>query len=291
MSPSRMLKLCILMACFILEASAAGNFYRDVKINFGYGRAKIDKSGQLLTLSLDKLSGSGFESKYEYIFGRFDMQIRLVPGNSAGTVTTFFLSSQGERHDEIDFEFLGNASGQPYTLHTNVYAQGNGNREQQFRLWFDPTAAFHTYSIVWNPRRIIFLVDGSPIRVFNNDEGAGIPFPKTQPMKVYCSLWNADDWATQGGRIKTDWTLAPFLASYRNFNPDACVWSASTGSSCASRSPDSINTQAWQTQGLDAKGRNRMRWVQSKFMIYDYCKDSKRFNGRFPAECRRSRFL
>ncbi|XP_071904246.1 xyloglucan endotransglucosylase/hydrolase protein 22-like [Coffea arabica] len=291
MSPSGMLKLCILMASFILEASAACNFYRDVKINFGDGRAKIDKSGQLLTLSLDKLSGSGFESEYEYIFGRFDMQIRLVPGNSAGTVTTFFLSSQGERHDEIDFEFLGNASGQPYTLHTNVYAQGKGNREQQFRLWFDPTAAFHTYSIVWNPRRIIFLVDGSPIRVFNNDEGAGIPFPKNQPMKVYCSLWNADDWATQGGRIKTDWTLAPFLASYRNFNPDACVWSASTGSSCASRSPDSINTQAWQTQGLDAKGRNRMRWVQSKFMIYDYCNDSTRFNGRFPAECRRSRFL
>ncbi|CDP10885.1 unnamed protein product [Coffea canephora] len=206
------------------------------------------------------------------------MQIKFVPGNSAGTKINFFfssmqLSSQGERHDEIDFKFLGNASGQPCTLHTNVYAQGKGNREQQFRLWFiqqfDPTAAFHTYSIVWNPQRIIFLVDGSPIRAFNNNEGSGIPFPKNQPMKVYCSLWNADDWATQGGQIKTDWTLAPFLAFYRNFNADA----------------------SWETQRLDAKGQNRMRWVQSKFMIYDYCKDSKRVNGRFPAECRRSRFL
>ncbi|KAK6142237.1 hypothetical protein DH2020_022585 [Rehmannia glutinosa] len=317
--PIIILLLSIFSASLLLTASA--DFYRDAEITWGDGRAKILEGGRALTLSLDQYSGSGFQSKNEYLFGRFDLQLKLVPGNSAGTVTTFFLSSQGAGHDEIDFEFLGNSSGEPYTVHTNVYAQGKGDKEQQFHLWFDPTSAFHTYSIVWNPQRIMyvnyslsliinhhrsigtmwnsdrmlyllynfrFMVDNIPIRVYNNQESIGTPFPKSQPMRVHCSLWNADDWATQGGRVKTDWTKAPFVASYRNFNINGCV--AGSGSSCGSKSADSFNTEAWRTQELDANGRNRLRWVQQKHMVYNYCADSNRFHQGIPAECKRSRF-
>ncbi|KAF3673849.1 hypothetical protein FXO38_05485 [Capsicum annuum] len=85
--------------------------------------------------------------------------------------------------------------------------------------------------------------------------------------------------------------MAPFTASYRNFNTNACVWSAaSSTSSCGGSKTDSVNNaQTWQTQELNANERNRLRWVQQKYMIYNYCADAKRFSQGFSPECKRSR--
>ncbi|KAL9247851.1 hypothetical protein vseg_021236 [Gypsophila vaccaria] len=266
-----------------LVASTRGNFFSEFDITFGDGRARVLNNGDDLALSLDKYSGSGFRSKEEYLYGKIDMKIKLVPGNSAGSVTTYYLSSTGPTHDEIDFEFLGNVTGQPYTLHTNVFAQGKGNREQQFHLWFDPTTDFHTYTILWNPQRIVFSVDGTPIREFKNMESKGVSFPKNQPMRVYSSLWNADDWATQGGRVKADWSQAPFTASFRNYNTDACVVASGT-SSCKSGSATRSGSN-WLNQELDSTSLERMKWVQKKYMIYNYCADVQRFPQGLPTEC------
>ncbi|CAL0325584.1 unnamed protein product [Lupinus luteus] len=278
----------LLLSLFLsfIMVTFAGNLNNDFEITWGDGRANILNNGELLTLSLDKASGSGFQSKNEYLFGKIDMQLKLVPGNSAGTVTAYYLSSKGSTWDEIDFEFLGNLSGDPYILHTNVFSQGKGNREQQFYLWFDPTANFHNYSITWNPQRIIFSVDGTPIREFKNSESIGVPFPKNQPMRIYSSLWNADDWATRGGLVKTDWTQAPFTASYRNFNAEACIW-YSGASSCASDSASSASS-SWLSQELDTTGQKMLTWVQKNYMIYNYCTDTKRFPLSFPPECNTS---
>jgi len=192
------------------------------------------------------------------------------------------LSSKGTAWDEIDFEFLGNRTGHPYTIHTNVFTGGKGDREMQFRLWFDPTADFHTYTVHWNPVNIIFLVDGIPIRVFKNNEKNGVAYPKNQPMRIYSSLWEADDWATEGGRVKIDWSNAPFKASYRNFN-DQSSCSRTSSSKWVTCEP---NSNSWMWTTLNPAQYGKMMWVQRDFMIYNYCTDFKRFPQGLPKECK-----
>ncbi|PIA58408.1 hypothetical protein AQUCO_00500378v1 [Aquilegia coerulea] len=188
----------------------------------------VSFEGEELKLKLDNFSGAGFGSKSKYLFGKTTVQIKLVEGDSAGTVTAFYMSSDGPKHNEFDFEFLGNTTGEPYLVQTNVYVNGVGNREQRLSLWFDPSKDFHAYSILWNQHQVVFLVDETPIRVFTNKEKKGVPFPKDQPMGIYSSIWNADDWATQGGRVKTDWSHAPFVASYKGFDINGCECPIST---------------------------------------------------------------
>jgi xyloglucan:xyloglucosyl transferase len=132
-----------------------------------------------------------------------------------------------------------------------------------------------------------FAVDGTPIRDFKNHEARGVAFPKSQPMRLYASLWNADDWATRGGLEKTDWAKAPFVSSYRDFAADACAWPTEPGApsppACAAATGDSWWDQppAW---ALDEAQRMDNAWVARNVLIYDYCDDRKRFPAP-PEEC------
>ncbi|KAL1804836.1 hypothetical protein DCAR_0830647 [Daucus carota subsp. sativus] len=265
-------------------------FYESMYINWGAHHSSILGNGEELELVLDQSSGSGVQSYSPYLFGSTEMLIKLVPGNSAGTVTAYYLSSSGDQHDEIDFEFLGNSSGEPYIVHTNVFTQGVGNKEQQFYLWFDPTAEFHNYTIHWNPTAIVWYIDSIPIRVYRNYENEGIAYPNKQGMVVYSSLWNADNWATRGGLVKIDWNSAPFVARYRDFKARSCPWEGEKSiSQCAASSPENWWTSDLYKELSYAK-QGQMKWARDNYMIYDYCRDTNRFNGQMPSECSKAQY-
>ncbi|KAJ4950679.1 hypothetical protein NE237_027511 [Protea cynaroides] len=288
MANKRTLLIIAHLAVFLVALNLSlvdASFSKSVYNTWGFQEMAVGTEGDDLQLTLDQYSGSGFRSKRQFLFGSFEMLIKLVPRNSAGTVTTYYLSSTGSKHDEIDFEFLGNVSGQPYTIHTNVYAQGVGGKEEQFHPWFDPTADFHNYTIRWNPSEIVWFIDGIPIRVFRNYQRQGIPFPNRQGMRAYSSIWNGEAWATQGGRVKIDWKSAPFKASFRNFRPRACKWNGPVSiNQCSSSSP----AYWWLSpaySSLSYSEIGQMMWVQNNYRIYNYCTDYKRFYGTMPGEC------
>ncbi|KAF3435342.1 hypothetical protein FNV43_RR22429 [Rhamnella rubrinervis] len=141
-------------------------FGRNYAPTWPFNHIKYYNGGSEIQLFSDKYTETGFQSKGSYLFGHFSMQIKMVAGDSARTVTLC-----------IDLEFSGNRKGQPYILQKNVYTGGRGDREQRIYLWFDPTAAYHTYSVLWNSYQIVFLVDDVPIRVFKNSEDLGVRFP------------------------------------------------------------------------------------------------------------------
>lgn len=87
-------RLILLLQAFALASAAlvtdvsAESFATDLDVR---GNANIQEDGNLLEVNLDQSGGAEACSKQQYIYGRFDMQIKVVSGNSAGTVTSFFV--------------------------------------------------------------------------------------------------------------------------------------------------------------------------------------------------------
>jgi xyloglucan:xyloglucosyl transferase len=127
------------------------------------------------------------------------------------------------------------------------------------------------------------MVDWIPIRVYRNHADKGVAFPRWQPMGIKSSLWNGDSWATHGGRKKIDWSKGPFIASFRNYKIDACVWKGNARFCRADSSKNWWNKERFST--LTSIQRRWFKWVRKYHMIYDYCQDNQRFQNNLPKEC------
>ncbi|BBN20422.1 xyloglucan:xyloglucosyl transferase [Marchantia polymorpha subsp. ruderalis] len=265
--------LTVSIALVLLGTVSAG-FYDDYRIIWGGQNIVANDATSEVKLIMTESAGASFATKDVYLYGSFSVKYKLVPGDSAGTVTAFYMTSYDGRQDEIDFEFLGNVSGQPYLLHTNLFANGKGARESQFFLWFDPTADYHNYTIVWNQKQIIWLVDDIPIRIHRNIHPS--VYPRLKPMGVHGTLFEASSWATRGGAVPIDWTKAPFSVSYKDFTFRSCrVYNGNTY-------PCRVNVKknSWerpQYQSLNAVQRAQLRDVRARYMTYDYCNDRVRY--------------
>ncbi|TVU32523.1 hypothetical protein EJB05_24254, partial [Eragrostis curvula] len=265
-SRTRSILVATAVAAAVLSLAGA-NVLDDFAVDWAPQNVRFAEDGRGVSLQLDRSAGCRIRTKTSFLYLLSYSWFQVT--RQASFQLSTYTSSEGRQHDEIDFEFLGNAAGQPYTIHTNMFVAAMGNREVQFKPWFDPTTGFHNYTISWSPCMIVWFVDGVPIRLYKNSQG--VAFPSSQQMSGFMSIWaSTDAWATQGGRVRTDWSKAPFVSNYRDIRlPVNDDFPAHSG-------PCELNK--------DQMGH--MQEIQGKYMLYNYCHDSKRFNGQMPGECK-----
>eukprot|EP01018_Ginkgo_biloba_P031234 Gb_22453 [translate_table: standard] len=260
-------------------------FYNGYVNLWGPQHQEVSEDQSSTTIWLDTTSGSGFRSLNAYKSGFFSASIKLQSGYTAGVITALYLSNNEAypgHHDEIDMEFLGTTPGKPYTLQTNVYINGSGDRkvltgrELKFHLWFDPTADFHNYSILWTPSHTILYVDDIAIRKYPRRIPSTYP---SRPMWVYGSIWDASSWATENGKYKADYRYQSFVAMFNKFILSGCLISDTTCSFTYSNRIVSTGVG-----GLTSQEIKTMKSIQKGYLVYNYCKDHQRYPHRLP-EC------
>ena len=145
-----------------------------------------------MQLSLDNLpcagentAGAEYRSNDFYGYGYFEVRMKAANGN--GVVSSFFTytgPSDGNVHDEIDFEILGNDTTR---LQVNYWV--NGVEHPQFiTLGFDAAADYHTYAFDWRADGIKWYVDGVLVHSVTSTDGT-LP---TTPGRIVSNIWACD---------------------------------------------------------------------------------------------------
>ena len=148
---------------YIASATYPGLY--DFTIDYGSQNAKAAPGGGMQTSVVQNRAtnmgaGTRLSSSRFIKYGKITAKMRAVP--VPGIVTTFITMS--ERKDEIDWEFVG---GSRTSGETNIFYKGI--LEFQIRSKTLPTGPIdqtQEYTIDWNSQRIIWSVNGNPLRTY-----------------------------------------------------------------------------------------------------------------------------
>lgn len=124
-----------------------------------------------------------------------------------------------------------------------------------------------------------FYVDNVPIREVTRTKSMGGDFP-SKPMTLYATIWDASDWATNGGKYRVNYKYAPYVAEFSDLVLHGCaVDPIEHVAKCdIAQSSKAIPSSVTPAQ------RIKMESFRKKHMTYSYCYDKIRYKVP-PSEC------
>lgn len=124
-----------------------------------------------------------------------------------------------------------------------------------------------------------FYVDNVPIREIKRTESMGGDFP-SKPMTLYATIWDASDWATNGGKYRVNYKYAPYVAKFSDLVLHGCaVDPIEHAAKC-----DKSQSSGAVPSGVTTSQRIKMENFRKKHMTYSYCYDKTRYKAP-PSEC------
>lgn len=158
-----------------------------------------------------------------YGYGCFEAEIKPVA--KSGVVTSFFLfagpldqdEKQNGKHNEIDFEFLGNNMNM---VQVNYWTNDDGYtnpHEQIIHLDFDASEEFHRYGIKWTKSALSWYIDGRLVHQVKNERWDPIPQASDSRLKIMANVWlTAPEISGWAGEFEA--TDEPLTAYYKNIS-------------------------------------------------------------------------
>lgn len=133
-----------------------------------------------------------YRSNDFYGYGYYEARFRAVSG--AGLVTSLFTytgASDGNPHDEIDMEILGQDTTR---LQVNYWSNGV-EHPVMINLGFDAADAMHVYAFEWTQNTINWYVDNILV---HTEDGSNGNLPST-PGRIMVNAWACSATAWCGG--------------------------------------------------------------------------------------------
>ncbi|KFY08976.1 hypothetical protein V492_05736 [Pseudogymnoascus sp. VKM F-4246] len=166
------------------------------------------------------------ESKWYFFFG--SVEVVMKASNGAGIVSSFVLES--DDLDEVDWEWIGSDTKQ---VQSNYFGKGDDSTFDRggFHAVSNPQSEFHTYKLDWTAEKLVWSIDGAPVRTLTYDEAkGGTRYPQT-PMKVKIGSWVAGSSTAPQGTVEWAGGLADFSNNhdYKMVVKSVKVTDANTG--------------------------------------------------------------